>query len=129
MLTFVRSGELRGARWEEFDFEKRDSRAHEDEGAAVPLSDQAIVVLEEIRKFRGDSSLLFPCRTDAAKPISDNTLSKAFRDQGYRGKATPYSLRFKTILPFNHLPNSAKYQKERSSHNPIQHIRQHSRCQ
>jgi integrase len=98
ILTFVRSGELRGARWEEFDFEKREWRIPAErmkmkELHIVPLSNQAIVVLEEIRKFSGDSSLLFPCRTCESKPISDNTLSKAFRDQGYKGKATPHGMR------------------------------------
>ena len=110
ILTFVRSKELHSARCEEFDFEKREWRIPAErmkmkELHIVPLSDQAIVVLEKIRKFSRDSSLLFPCRTDASKPISDNTLSKAFRDQGYRGKATPHGMRAtaSTILNENEL--------------------------
>jgi integrase len=98
ILTFVRSGELRGARWEEFDFEKRQWRIPADrmkmkEQHIVPLSEQTVVVLEKIVKFSSNEGLLFSCRTDVTKPISDNTLSKAFRDQGYRGKATPHGLR------------------------------------
>ncbi|MDR1031697.1 MAG: tyrosine-type recombinase/integrase [Holosporales bacterium] len=98
ILTFVRSGELRGAKWEEFDFDKRQWRIPAErmkmkEQHIVPLSEQTVVVLEKIRKFSPDEGLLFPCRTDTSKSISDNTLSKAFRDQGYRGKATPHGIR------------------------------------
>jgi integrase len=98
MLTFVRSGELRGARWEEFDFDKREWRIPAErmkmkEQHIVPLSEQAIVVLQRINKLTGYAELLFPCRTNKTKPISDNTLSKAFREQGYQGKATPHGMR------------------------------------
>jgi len=98
ILTFLRSGELRGARWEEFDFDKKEWRVPKDrmkmkQQHIVPLSEQAIVVIAEIRKYTGDYELLFPCRTSSFKPISDNTLSKAFRDQGYKGLATPHGMR------------------------------------
>jgi integrase len=59
----------------------------------VPLSKQSLAVLEGIKKISGEKGLLFPCRTDKTKSISDNTLSKAFRDQGYKGKITPHGIR------------------------------------
>jgi integrase len=98
MLTFLRSGELRGARWEEFDFEKCEWRIPDERMKIkvqhiVSLSQQAVAVIKEIEKISGNTELLFPCRTDITKPISDNTLSKAFRDQGYKGKATPHGMR------------------------------------
>jgi integrase len=98
ILTFVRSGELRGAQWEEFDFEKREWRIPKErmkmkEQHIVPLSEQAIKVIDEIKKVTDSGNLLFPCKTDSTKSISDNTLSKALRDQGYRDKATPHGMR------------------------------------
>ena len=36
---------------------------------------------------------MFPGTIRSEKPISDNTLSKALRDQGYQGKATPHGMR------------------------------------
>jgi integrase len=98
MLTFVRSGELRGARWNEFDFEASEWRIPAErmkmkEQHIVPLSKQTICVLEGIGKISGREGLLFPCRTDKTKPFSDNTLSKAFRDHGYKDKATPHGIR------------------------------------
>ena len=101
ILTFVRSNELRGARWEEFDFEKNEWRIPAErmkmkEQHIVPLSKQSLAVLEEIKKrsFKGnESGLLFPSAIRSEKPISDNTLSKALRNQGYQGRATPHGMR------------------------------------
>ena len=101
ILTFVRSGELRGARWEEFDFEKNEWRIPAErmkmkELHIVPLSKQALEVLEIARKYSyngGTEGLVFPSVTNPSKEMSDNTLSKALRDQGYQGKATPHGMR------------------------------------
>ena len=94
----MRSGELRGAKWEEFDLEKKEWRIPAErmkmrEQHIVPLCDQAIALLHEIKAFSLGGNLLFPCRTDMSKSISDNTLSKVLRDNGYRGKATPHGIR------------------------------------
>ena len=62
----------------------------------VPLSKQSLAVLEEIKKrsFKeNESELLFPSAIRSEKPISDNTLSKALRNQGYQGRATPHGMR------------------------------------
>lgn len=101
ILTFVRSGELRGARWEEFDFDKNEWRIPAErmkmkEQHIVPLSKQALRVLEEARKYfrnKGDTGLIFHSLASPDKEMSDNALSKAFRDQGYQGKATPHGMR------------------------------------
>lgn len=101
ILTFVRSNELRGARWEEFDFEKNEWRIPAErmkmkEQHIVPLSKQSLALLEEIKKrsFKeNESELLFPSAIRSEKPISDNTLSKALRNQGYQGRATPHGMR------------------------------------
>ena len=64
-LTFVRTSELIGARWEEFDFEARRwdipaERMKMKTPHIVPLSSQAIEVLELLRTISGDSELVFP---------------------------------------------------------------------
>ena len=62
----------------------------------VPLSKQALDVLEIARKYSpngGAEGLVFPSVTNSSKEMSDNTLSKALRDQGYQGKATPHGMR------------------------------------
>lgn len=98
ILTFVRSGELRGASWDEFDLQKKEwripaGRMKMKEQHIVPLSEQALKLLKEIKETSVGVNLLFPCRTDINKPISDNTLSKVLRDNEYQGKATPHGIR------------------------------------
>jgi integrase len=97
ILTFVRSGELRGAKWSEFDLDKKEWRIPAErmkmkELHIVPLSSQALDVLADIKRISMGTELLFPCRTDSNKPISDNTLSKALRDNVYRKKATSHGI-------------------------------------
>lgn len=69
ILIFVRSGELRGASWEEFDFDEKEWRIPAErmkmkEQHIVPLSKQALKLLEEIKQNpAAKRELLFPsCR-------------------------------------------------------------------
>jgi integrase len=97
-LTACRSGEVRKAHWSEIDLEINEwhipaermkmRRAH-----IVPLSKQALAVLNRAGKLWGTDGLVFPSVKDEHKPMSDNAMSKALRDMGYRGKATPHGFR------------------------------------
>lgn len=109
-LTFVRPGELRGARWTEFDEKKAEwripaERMKMDRPHIVPLSKQALAVLAELREISGKTSLLFPGERGADKPISDVTLLKALKIMGYVGdaKVVPHGMRHtaSTILHEN----------------------------
>ncbi len=98
ILTFVRPGELRGARWEEFDIEQRDWRIPADRMKMraphiVPLSPQSLAVLEDLRPLTGECDLLFPSRRDQQKPISENTLIYALYRLGYHKRATMHGFR------------------------------------
>ncbi|MEN3812023.1 integrase arm-type DNA-binding domain-containing protein [Chromobacterium piscinae] len=98
MLTFVRPGELRAARWEEFDEERAEWRIPAErmkmrEPHLVPLSRQALELLKELRPLTGKSALLFPAVTDLKKPMSENTLGYAMGRMGYKGTATPHGFR------------------------------------
>lgn len=93
-LTACRSGEVRGATWEEVDeytatWTIPSSRMKAKREHRVPLSTRALSVLDLARKHRGESNLLFPSVT--GKAISDNTLSKLFRDKEV--SATPHGMR------------------------------------
>lgn len=86
-LVFTRPGELRRAEWSEFDRrsaqwripgEKMKSRTPH----VVPLSTQAVAILEELHPLTGSGRFLFPGR-DEKKPISENTLNAALRRLGY----------------------------------------------
>lgn len=87
-LLFVRPGELRKAEWREFDLSKAEWRipgarmkmrgAH-----IVPLSRQAIAILEELNLVTGKRVLVFPGAANHTRPMSENTVNLALRRLGY----------------------------------------------
>ncbi|MGB8601061.1 MAG: integrase arm-type DNA-binding domain-containing protein [Rhizomicrobium sp.] len=96
ILTAARSGEIRGATWNEIDLDSalwtipaermKAGREH-----IVPLSVPALAVLQRARTFREASSdLVFPGQR-STKPLSDMTLTKLCRDVGI--EAVPHGFR------------------------------------
>ena len=96
---------MRGARWEEIDWSRKlwvipavrmkgNSSAREDQ--VVPLSMQAVGVLDEIRKLRLSDEYIFPV-VDSRKAkyayMSENTLQKFCDSIGYKGKMHVHGLR------------------------------------
>lgn len=104
VLTFVRPGELRGAKWAEFDIEAGlwripAERMKMKTEHLVPLSDQAIETIEQIYEITGRYDLLFPSERNRFRTMSDNTLRKALFTMGYDGetdgkpRAVPHGFR------------------------------------
>jgi integrase len=98
VLTFVLTGELRGARWHEFDVDQGEWRLPPERMKMrsphiVPLSPQALAVVEELRPLTGHFDLLFPSQRDQEKPISENTLLYALYRLGYHKRATVHGFR------------------------------------
>jgi len=98
-LTFVRTGELIGARWGEFDLEGAEWRIPPERMKMrtphiVPLSRQAVEVLATLNEQRrGVTDLLFPGERDHEKPMSNNTILKALERMGYKGRMTGHGFR------------------------------------
>jgi integrase len=97
-LTFVRTGELIGARWEEFDLEAAEWRIPAERMKMrtphiVPLSKQAVEALRCLRELKGLSDLLFPGERDHEKSMSNNTILKALERMGYKGRMTGHGFR------------------------------------
>jgi len=114
MLTFVRTGELRAARWEEFDLDNRLWRIPAERMKMgvehlVPLSDQVLECLAELREISGHYDLLFPGRNNIHKPMSDNTILYGLYRMGYHGRATGHGFRStaSTILHEMQFPSDA----------------------
>jgi integrase len=98
ILTMVRTIELRGARWEEFDFERKfwlipAQRMKMRAQHVVPLSSQALAVLDELKSISSSHAVVFPGRSDRDKPISENTLLYALYRLGYHQRATTHGFR------------------------------------
>jgi len=87
-VTFVRPGELRHAEWKEFDIpnavwnipaeKMKMNRPHR-----VPLSRQAVALIDDLQEITGNSRYLFPQIRSWHRPISDGTLNAALRRLGY----------------------------------------------
>ena len=90
-LVFVRPIELRHAQWADIDLvEKRwtipASIMKMRTPHIVPLSKQALAIIEKLRPLTGDGRYLFPSIRSLARPISENTLNGALRRLGYRSE-------------------------------------------
>lgn len=98
ILTGVRTGELRGAYWSEFDLEKavweipaermKMKRPH-----IVPLSTQVQEVVRQLKVMTGQYPLVFPGRNDPRKTMSEASINQVFKRIGYTGKVTGHGFR------------------------------------
>jgi integrase len=91
-LLFVRPGELRAARWSEFDLDGEEptwriaaERMKMREEHIVPLPSQAVAILQDLRALTGAGGLCFPGLRSRSRPISENTLNAALRRLGFNG--------------------------------------------
>lgn len=86
--VFVRPGELRQAEWSEFDFDAAiwripAARMKKRRQHTVPLSEQALAILNELRVLTGDGRLVFPASGKPDRPMSENTAIAALRRMGF----------------------------------------------
>lgn len=97
-LTFVRTAELRGAEWQEFDLDAAEWRIPAErmkmrEAHIVPLSSQAVEVLRELESLTGKEQYVFPNKNNPAKCMSENTVLYALYRMGYHSRATGHGFR------------------------------------
>ncbi|MBN6360278.1 tyrosine-type recombinase/integrase [Providencia rettgeri] len=114
LLVFIRSSELRFARWDEIDFknamwtipaerEAIEGVKHSHRGSKmrtphlVPLSRQAIEILKQIYQFSGNHELIFIGDHNPRKPMSENTVNNALRVMGYDTKTEVCGHGFRTM--------------------------------
>jgi len=140
-LTFVRPGELRNAEWEEIDFENATWRIPAGKMKAraphiIPLSKQAISLLQELQPLTGKGKYLFPSVRSNQRAMSENTVNAALRRLGYeKDEFTGHGFRgmFSTLANESHLwePDAIERQlahgekdKVRAAYNSAQHLPQ-----
>jgi integrase len=97
-VTFVRTSELIGAKWSEFDLEAARwdipaDRMKMRTPHIVPLAKQTLELLEILRTLTGAGELLFSGDRSASKPISNNTILKALDRMGYKKRMTGHGFR------------------------------------
>lgn len=121
-LTAVRPGELRGARWDEFEdcdlmgagpapkalWRIPAARMKGDEGRKadqagdhlVPLAQASVDVLRVLFRLSGDVALVLPGERHVHRPISENTLNALLKRAGYHDRHVAHGFRaaFSTIM-------------------------------
>src|SRR5262249_21207220 len=90
LLTFVRTKELREAAWTELDLERAEwripaGRTKMREAHIVPLSHQAVTLLEELRSHTGGRNFLFPNYRNPNACMTATTLNRALERMGFNG--------------------------------------------
>ena len=100
ILTFVRTQELRFADWKEFDIDSSEplwvipaDRMKMRKIHHVPLSRQAVNILNEMQKFSGKEGYVFPQYYNSKKAMSENTLLYFSNRLGYAGRNTIHGFR------------------------------------
>ncbi|HAV2025901.1 TPA: integrase arm-type DNA-binding domain-containing protein [Enterobacter cloacae] len=114
LLIFIRSSELRFARWSEIDFETAmwtipaereaiEGVKNSQRGSKmrtphlVPLSRQALEILKQVHKLSGERDFVFVGDHNPRKPMSENTVNKALRVMGYDTKVEVCGHGFRTM--------------------------------
>ncbi len=95
--TMVRSSEAAGAKWQEIDFKNKlwlipAERMKMNRQHTVPLSQQALTILSEIKPLSGSSEYIFPA-DQVTRQINREAANKALRKLGYKDKLVAHGLR------------------------------------
>ena len=98
VLTAARSGEARGAIWDEIDIQDQVWRIPSERMKAgmehrIPLNGQALDLLGEASTLREDTGLVFPSPLKPGTPMSDMTLTKVLRSVGLADRVTVHGFR------------------------------------
>lgn len=124
-LTFVRTGELIGAKWDEINWEREEwhipkERMKMKRPHIVPLSKQSLDILRELRTQTGDREHIFHSPASKSKHISNGTVLMALRRMGYAGKMTGHgwrSIASSIIYEKNYKPEAIEAQLAHSDQN------------
>ena len=126
-LTAVRPAELRFAEWSEFDTKAAvwtipAERMKMRKQHTVPLTRQALAILDELRAINGEQELAFTGRI-TGKPISENTINKALGRLGYADRQTGHGFRHMLSTELNERGYNSDWIEKQLAHNSKDKIR------
>jgi integrase len=131
LLFFVRPGELRKARWRQFDLPAAQWRIPAECMKArvqhlVPLSRQALELLLKLRTISGDSEYVFPSLRDPSRPLHGTALGSAVRSLGFdRREVTPHGFRATACTLLNELGWRSEAIERQMAHGTANDVRRH----
>ena len=128
LLTFVRPGEVRGARWKEFDLDAAEWRIPAErmkmrEPHIVPLSRQAVRLLRKLREETGNRPQLFPNARDPKRDMSPTTLNRALERMGYAGHFSAHGFRATASTLLNEMGYRADVIERQLAHRERNRVR------
>ncbi|EMY3700470.1 tyrosine-type recombinase/integrase [Salmonella enterica] len=98
LLTLVRPSEASGARWTEIDLDTKlwtipAERMKAKREHVVPLSPQALDILEVMKPISAHREYVFPSRNNPKQPMNSQTANAALKRIGYGQKLVAHGLR------------------------------------
>lgn len=128
MLTFVRTKELRESVWSEFDLDARlwkipAERMKMREPHTVPLSKQAVELLQELEKITGDQKWLFPNIRRVEDCMSGTTINRALEYMGFSVMFTAHGFRTTASTILNDLGHRPDVIEKQLAHKDSNRIR------
>lgn len=125
-LVFVRTGELRTLEWSDVNFEKKiieipSDRMKMNHPHIVPLSRQAIEILEELKDF--GKQYIFQQQNNPRKPMSENTILFALYRMGYHKRMTGHGFRHVASTQLNEMGYRADLIEKQLAHGDRDKIR------
>ena len=96
--TLVRPSEAANARWDEIDLEQKlwiipASRMKKRKEHRIPLTNQALAILDGMRSISGNSDFIFPHRSNVDRPMDRRTANNALKKMGYEDRLVAHGLR------------------------------------
>ncbi|EOY1204371.1 tyrosine-type recombinase/integrase, partial [Escherichia coli] len=98
LLTLVRPSEASSTRWEEIDLHAKlwtipAERMKAKREHIIPLSSQALEILNVMKPISAHREYVFPSRNDPKKPMNSQTANAALKRIGFGGKLVAHGLR------------------------------------
>jgi integrase len=131
-LWFCRPGEIRMAEWSHVDLDsdtptyavppanrKLKKSAKENPTTpphVIPLCQQSVDILRELRQLTGDGRYLFPCAKDPKRSMSDNAVNAALARIGYKGVIVGHGFRHMARTMLGEMGYSAEALERQLSH-------------
>ncbi|HVX13338.1 MAG TPA: tyrosine-type recombinase/integrase [Pirellulales bacterium] len=128
LLTFVRTNELRGALWDEVDWDESLWRLPAERMKAnfphiVPLSRQSLSVLQELKTISGSREYVFPNEHKPSTFMSENTMLYALYRMGYHSRATGHGFRSTASTILNEKGFRSDVIERQLAHTEKNHVR------
>lgn len=98
LLTISRPAEAAEARWDEIDFDAKEwkipaARMKMNRDHTVPLSDEALTILEMMKPLSSNREFIFPSRIKPNQSMNSQTVNAALKRAGFGGVLVSHGLR------------------------------------